>query len=443
MVRKDFLQPPGRLTSNLKPNQENSVISEKTVNLRPGPCKLNTMKATIVRKSNRPPASRLRRIVLRILLALVCVVHTPILKAVSPTPDGLYFGANTAEGGAGALFSLTSGTNNTAVGSQALYSVTTGSQNTATGAQALRSNTGDRNTADGFQALVKNTTGNSNTAEGWRALFQNTTGDRNTANGREALVSNTTGFENTGTGGVALQNNTTGHDNTATGFAALNNNTTGALNTADGTGSLVNSTGDLNVALGFGAGVNLATGDNNIDIGNVGVATESNIIRIGAQVAVIDQFGVMHPRHTATYVAGISGVAVAGTAVVVNAAGQLGVAASSAQFKHEIRPMDRESEAILALKPVSFRYDQDIDPAGAPQFGLVAEEVGKVNPNLIVRDRNGKPFTVRYDAVNAMLLNEFLKEHRKVEELQSSVAKLMRRLDEQESKMQKISNGCR
>ncbi len=381
------------------------------------------MKATIVRKSNRPPASRLRCIVLRILLALVCVVHTPILKAVSPTPDGLYFGANTAEGGAGALFSLTTGTNNTAVGSQALYSVTTGSQNTATGAQALRNNAGDRNTADGFQAIVKNTTGNSNTADG----------DRNTAGGREVLVSNTTGFENTGTGGVALENNTTGNDNTATGFAALNSNTTGALNTANGTGSLVNNNGDLNVALGFGAGVNLTAGDNNIYVGNVGVATEDNIIRIGTEVAARDQFGVIHPRHTATYIAGISGVAVAGTAVVVNAAGQLGVAASS-------RPMDRESEAILALKPVSFRYDQDIDPAGARQFGLVAEEVEKTAPDLVKRDRDGNLQTVRYDAVNAMLLNEFLKEHSKVEQLQSTVAKLMQRLDEHESKMQKMEN---
>jgi hypothetical protein len=415
----------------------------KKVNRRAKPCKQNSMKTTIVRKSDRPRASRLRRSVLRILLALVCVVHTPILKAVSPTPDGLYFGANTAEGGAGALFSLTTGTNNTAVGSQALYSVTTGSQNTATGAQALRNNTGDRNTADGFQALIKNTIGNSNTAEGWRALFKNTTGDRNTANGREALVSNTTGFENTGTGGVALFKNTTGHDNTATGFAALNNNTTGALNTANGTGSLVNNNGNLNVALGFGAGANLATGDNNIYVGNIGVATESNIIRIGTEVAVTDQFGVVHPAHTATYIAGINGAeAIGGEPVFITSTGKLGTVGvpSSARFKDDIKPMNDASEAILALKPVRFHYKKELDPKGILQFGLVAEEVEKVAPDLVKRDCDGNLQTVRYDAVNAMLLNEFLKEHRKVEQLQSTVAKLMRRLDEQESKMQKMTD---
>jgi hypothetical protein len=393
-----------------------------------------------------------------ITFALVCFVLVQNTQAVSPSPDGGYPGGNTAEG-QNALFSLTTGGFNTAVGWLSLRSntegnfntaigagallVNTADQNTATGAGALLSNTtGDRNTANGTLALFSNTTGNSNTGEGWRALFQNTTGDRNTANGRAALVSNTTGFENTATGGVALENNTTGNDNTATGFAALDSNTTGALNTANGTGALVNSTGDLNIALGFGAGAVLATGNNNIDIGNIGVATEANIIRIGTQVAVTDPFGVIHPAHTATYIAGISDAdASGGEAVFVTSAGKLGTVSllSSARFKDEIRPMNKASEAILALNPVTFRYKKELDPKSVPQFGLVAEEVEKVAPDLVKRDRDGKLQTVRYDAVNAMLLNEFLKEHRTVEELKNEIALLAATVKEQASQIQKVS----
>jgi len=358
----------------------------------------------------------------------MCFCFSQGVRALSPTPDGLYFGANTAEGGAGALFNLTTGTNNTALGSEALFSLTTGKQNTAVGAQALKNNTADKNTAIGFQALVLNNVGDSNTAGGWRALFKNTTGARNTASGRETLLSNTTGFENTATGSVALQRNTGGHDNTATGFAALNGNTTGALNTAVGTGSLVNSnTGDLNIALGFGAGLKLTAGGNNIDLGNVGVPTESNVIRIGAQVAVIDQFGATHPVHTSTYVAGISGAdATGGDPVFITSDGKLGTInpPSSARFKDDIKPMNEASEALLALKPVTFRYKKEFDPKGSRQFGLVAEDVEKVAPDLVKRDRDGNLQTVRYDQVNAMLLNEFLKEHRKVEQLKKQVEAL-------------------
>ena len=393
---------------------------------------------TITTVSGNPAkrgASLVRLLVL--LGALISMWFSPAARAVSPKPDGLYFGANTAEGGAGALSSLTSGTNNTAVGSEALFSLTTGEQNTAVGAQALKNDTADKNTAIGFQALVKNNTGDSNTAGGWRALFENTTGGRNTASGRQTLLSNTTGFENTATGSVALESNTGGHDNTATGFAALNSNTTGDLNTADGTGSLVNSsTGDLNIALGFGAGVNLGAGSNNIDIGNVGVATESNAIRIGAQVTVIDQFGATHPAHTATYIAGITGEdATGGDPVFITSDGKLGTInpPSSARFKDGIKPMNETSETILALQPVTFRYKKELDPKGTTQFGLVAEDVEKVAPDLVKRDRNGNLQTVRYDAVNAMLLNEFLKEHRKVEQLQKQVEALA-------AVLQKVSN---
>jgi hypothetical protein len=157
--------------------------------------------------------------------------------------------------------------------------------------------------------------------------------------------------------------------------------------------------------VGSNAGVNLTTGRNNIDIGNGGVAGESAKIRIGT-------LGTQN----ATFIAGISGVTVTGVGVVVSSSGQLGVAASSARFKQEIKPMDKASEAILALKPVTFRYKKELDPEGIPQFGLVAEDVEKVSPDLVVRDKNGEIYTVRYDQVNAMLLNEFLKEHRKGEQ---------------------------
>jgi hypothetical protein len=176
--------------------------------------------------------------------------------------------------------------------------------------------------------------------------------------------------------------------------------------------------------LGETAGQNLTTGSNNIDVGNPGaLAAESNIIRIGTVVAFTDKASVVHPAHSETFIAGIHGVAVTGSAVAVNSNGQLGTAPSSARFKAEIKPMDKASEAILSLQPVTFRYKKDIDPDGIPQFGLVAEQVENVNPDLVARDGEGKPYTVRYEAVNAMLLNEFLKEHRQVQELKSIVAR--------------------
>ena len=228
----------------------------------------------------------------------------------------------------------------------------------------------------------------------------------NTFFGDDALVNNTTGIRNTATGGDVLFSNTTGGFNTATGSAALTENLTGFDNTAIGVEALgSNTTGSNNIAVGFHAGANLTTSNNNIDIGNRGVAGESGEIRIGTA-----------GPQTGTFIAGISGVAVTGSTVVVNSNGKLGVTASSARFKDNIKPMDKASEAILALKPVTFRYKQQLDPDGIPQFGLVAEQVEKVNPDLVARDDHGKPYTVRYEAVNAMLLNEFLKEHRKVQE---------------------------
>ena len=350
------------------------------------PIQLTNILPTLRTSISRPP---LRRGLLTALaFALGWLALSPAARAVSPPPDGGYDRFNTAEG-TDALFSLTTlGFFNTATGFEALFSNTTGSANTATGLEALFSNTG----------------GNNDTANGVNALFSNTIGSANTADGLDALFSNTTGSFNTADGHTALRQNTTGEGNTATGFRALVRNTTG----------------NGNIALGNNAGGNLTTGSNNIDIFDRGVAGEANTIRIGKQ-----------GTQRTTFIAGISGATVTGTAVVVDSNGQLGVAPSSQRFKDAINPMAKASEAILALKPVTFRYKKDLDPAGIPQFGLVAEDVEKVNPDLVARDKQGKPYTVRYEAVNAMLLNEFLKEHkafleeqRTVEELKKQVAAL-------------------
>src|SRR5262249_4081014 len=220
--------------------------------------------------------------------------------------------------------------------------------------------------------------------------------------------------ENTAIGFQSLNWNTTGINNTASGAHALDFNTTGGLNTANGAFALENNTtGSDNIALGFKAGVDLTTGDGNIDIGNPGLAGESNAIRIGKK-------GI----HEATFIAGISGVTVpGGVTVIVNANGRLGTTVSSERFKDAIKPMDKASEAILSLQPVTFRYKHDFDPEGIPQFGLVAEQVEKVNPDLVARDEQGKPYTVRYEAVNAMLLNEFLKEHKTVHDQNARLTK--------------------
>ena len=245
--------------------------------------------------------------------------------------------------------------------------------------------------------------------------------NENTFLGDNALVNNTTGDLNTATGAFALYNNN-GGDNTATGHDALYFNLTGSGNTATGLNALLNNTtGSNNIAVGFNAGSNLTTGSYNIDIGNLGLADESNTIRIGTR-----------RRHRHTSIAGIYGVTVAqGVGVIVGPDGHLGTITSSKRYKDGIEPMDKASEAILALKPVTFRYKHELDPDGIPQFGLVAEEVEKVNPALVARDAEGKVFTVRYEAVNAMLLNEFLKEHRKVEKLQASVVQQQMALNNQ------------
>jgi hypothetical protein len=375
-------------------------------------------------------------------------------------------GSNNTANGFQALFSNTSD-NNTATGYQALSSNSAGSGNTATGVAALQHNNVDGNTAMGYQALFSNTTGGA-TATGYQALFSNTTGHFNTATGAFTLLSNTTGNSNTAmgdgalgsntsggnntaTGDSALGGNTIGNNNTATGSNALNNNTTGNANTATGYLTLLNNTasnntatgyqallnntsGGNNIALGNLAGHNLTTGSNNIDIGNQGVGGESAKIRIGKQ-----------GTQTGTFIAGIYNISEPATTsvikpVYINSNGQLGTAApaSSQRFKEQVRPMDKSSEAILALKPVTFKYKKDSE--GTPQFGLIAEQVEKVAPDLVVHDEGGKPYTVRYEAVNAMLLNEFLKAHREAQQLKATVAQQQKQIEALTAAVQKVSD---
>ena len=378
----------------------------------------------------------------RLLPILLTLLSLPLAghnaQAVSPPPDGGYSGNNTAEG-QNALLSLTTGINNTAVGWFSLKSNSTGQLNTAVGAGTLFSMANaSRNTAVGGAALFSDTNGSSNTAVGALALWSNTTGALNTAIGDNALFLNTVGFQNTAVGGLALSINTTGNVNVAIGSLAAYSNFTGGGNTAVGGGGALfdNQTGNYNIALGYAAGTR-TTGSNNILIGDIGLEGESNTIRIGG-----NEFG--GGPQTAAFIAGISGTAVVGDAVVVDGNGQLGTVASSARFKKNIKPMDKTSEAILGLKPVSFQYKSD--SKGTPQLGLIAEEVAEVNPDLVVRNRNGEIYSVRYDQVNAMLLNEFLKEHRKNEAQQATIAQLKSGLKaltatvkEQAAQIQKVS----
>jgi len=329
-------------------------------------------------------------------------------------------GSNTAVGWV-ALRDNTEGINNTATGANALSSNTTGRGNTAYGSQTASSNTtGDDNTAIGTLALFSNNEGNGNVATGYQALFNNTA-DGSTAYGYQALMSNTGGRFNTATGYQALRDNMTADLNTAVGYAALATNTTGEGNTAIGVRALAGSEGNGNTALGQTAGFNLDTGDFNIYIANPGRESESNTIRIG------------NFQNTRTFIAGIRGVTTEhnnAINVVIDSEGQLGTISSSRRFKDEIKPIGENSEAIHALKPVMFHYKSD--KTATPQFGLIAEEVAEVNPDMVVRDANGEVYTVRYDAVNVMLLNEFLKEHKKVQQQEAMIAQLKSTLAKKE-----------
>jgi trimeric autotransporter adhesin len=380
--------------------------------------------------------------------------------------NSLTSGNDNAASGAFALADTTTGSDNTASGSNALSFNTTGDHNTANGASALYSNTtGSYNTASGDQALLLNTAGTSNTASGTNALYNTTTGNANTATGTNAMFSNTTGSTNMASGANALFNNTTGDNNTASGFYALFSNTTGNYNMADGYESLYtnstgafnaangvfalysNTIGNFNTATGPGTLFSNTTGSNNVAIGTtagLALTTGSNNVCIGAGVnGVAGESNTTRIRNVYTTVAN-------GRAVYVNADNKIGTLSSSRRFKEDIQPMEKASASIYALKPVTYRYKKDVDPSQALSFGLIAEDVAQVSPELITRDEEGKPQTVRYEAVNAMLLNEFLKERRKVEQLeatiaqqkrefQSTIAALSARMKEQDLKIQRVS----
>ena len=320
-----------------------------------------------------------RLLSINIAFALMCCAHQPMALAVDPPPGGGYPIGNTAEG-EDALFNLTSGYDNVAVGYEALYSNTSGILNTGTG----------------YRALYANTTGTRNTATGNAALSRNTIGAFNTATGLHSVFLNTTGQRNTGQGAFALNANTTGSDN---------------------------------IALGYNAGSSLTTGNNNIDIGNAGAAGETGTLRIGTS-----------GKQNVVYVAGIYGATEpSGVSVIIGPDGHLGTVTSSARFKDAIKPMDKASEAILALEPVTFQYKEELDPKKIPQFGLIAEDVEKINPDLVVRDKDGNVTTLRYEAINAMLLNEFLKEHRRVEEQVRKLQTQEARLTEQQKQIEDLT----
>jgi hypothetical protein len=348
-----------------------------------------------------------------IALALLYFAILPKAQAVIPLPDGGYPGFNTAEGQK-AIFGLTTGVANTAVGWYSLFSNTDGSYNTGVGAGTLLFNIGDQTTGDGTQ----------NTAIGTAALLSNTTGRENTATGAGALLNNISGPTNTANGAFALFNNTIGNGNTAIGANALLSNTTTNGNTAIGSFALLNSTGAGNTAIGYGAGSNISTANGVICIGHNGQ-------NVTATTWIENVYGATTQSGTTA-------------PVIVSDDGQLGTIASSERFKKDIVTMDNASEAILSLRPVTFHYKTDAK--GIPQFGLIAEEVAKVNPALVLPDKDGKPYTVRYDQVNAMLLNEFLKEHRTVQEQKATIAQLEKgmktviaRLEEQASQIQKVT----
>jgi hypothetical protein len=349
-----------------------------------------------------------------VLSAVVCFGLCQQVQSATDTPDpGSVPPGNTADGQL-ALLSITSGIYNSAFGFYAALSISDASFDTAVGAGALLLDTAGENTAVGAGALFSNSTGSDNNAVGAFALFNNTTAFFNNAHGHEALFANVDGGENNAFGDLAMENNTSGASNTAIGDDALRFNVDGSFNVAvgdeagTGLGASVNNCIAINVP---GAGP-FATFDNTCFIGSI---FDQPVSDVGTQEAVfVDQFNVV------------------------------GITASSRRFKHDIQPMDKASEAILALKPVTFKYNADKN--GRTQYGLIAEEVATVNPDLVVQHKDGEISTVRYEQVNAMLLNEFLKEHKKVQSLETTVAQqqkgmevLTAQLKEQAAQIQKVS----
>ena len=343
--------------------------------------------------------------------ALLVLASATIVTAVGAGSDTCVGAGAVIGGTCTPLTNTTSGNNDdTAVGENTLTSNTTGTDNTAIGAGAMFFNTmGQDNTATGLSALINNITGNENTATGVFALEENTAGADNTATGVRAMMFSM------------------GNDNTATGVDALENNTSGGSNTAIGGVALgANTTGGNNIAVGFDAGDNLTTGDNNIDIYDAGVAGESNTIRIGTQ-------GIQ----TATFIAGIFGgpKIKKGCDVVAGSNGLLGCIKSSARYKRDIHDMGDASDKLMKLRPVTFQYKEDSD--GIRQYGLIAEEVEKVYPELVIDDSNGRAETVAYQVLPAMILNEVQKEHRDIERKSARIAALTAQIAEMKASMRR------
>jgi len=363
-----------------------------------------------------------------ILSVLVSLAVCQQMQAQDTPDPGPLTVSNTADG-QGALSSLTTGLYNSAFGFLSVLSVSDANFDTGVGAGAL---------------LVDN--GGTSTTVGAAALFSNTTGGDNNAVGAFALFTNDSGFFNNAVGHSALQSNVDGGQNNAMGDLALFSNTSGGTNTAVGDDALFSVTeGSSNTGLGDEAGNGITTGSNNTCIGagaGVGIVDGTDIIAIGTPAA-----GIFANFGPTCFIGGINeptGDPGSTVAVLIDSNNNLGTSASTRRVKHDIKPMDKASEVILALKPVSFKYNYDVK--NTPCFGLVAEDVAEVDRDLVVLDKEGRPKTVRYDQVNAMLLNEFLKEHKKVEEQQASISQLkgemqtmVAQLKEQAAQIQKVS----
>jgi hypothetical protein len=373
-----------------------------------------------------------KRNIIAVFSALACLALLPIAQAApSPeTPDPASTCAFCTADGTNALnnASVGGGTANSAFGWFALFADTDASFNTAVGVGALLFNNASENTAVGAAALLFNTTGSDNNAVGSAALLNNVTGTFNNAHGRSALTANLDGGQNNAFGDLALTSNVSGSGNTAIGDDAL-----------------VSATGDSNVGVGDEAGNSITTGSNNTCVGagaGVGIVDGTDIIAIGTPAA-----GIFANFGPSCFIGGINeptGDPGSTVAVLIDSNNNLGTSASTRRVKHDIKPMDKASEVILALKPVTFKYNYDVK--NTPCFGLVAEDVAEVDRDLVVLDKEGRPKTVRYEQVNAMLLNEFLKEHKKVEEQQASISQLkgemqtmVAQLKEQAAQIQKVS----
>jgi trimeric autotransporter adhesin len=374
---------------------------------------------------------KIRKIIsMTALFTLVCFGLCQQAQSATDTPDpgGTLPTSNTADG-QGALGSLTTGLYNSGFGFLSVLSLSDANFDTGVGAGALLLDNGGTNTAVGAGALLNNTSGADNNAVGVFALFTNVSGFFDNAVGHGALQSNVDGSQNNALGDLALFSNTSGGTNTAVGDDALFSVTEGNSNTA----------------VGDEAGNSITTGSNNTCIGKdagIGIVDGTDIIAIGTPAA-----GIFANFGPTCFIGGINeptGDPGSTVAVLIDSNNNLGTSASTRRVKHDIKPMDKASEVILALKPVSFKYNYDVK--NTPCFGLVAEDVAEVDRDLVVLDKEGRPKTVRYDQVNAMLLNEFLKEHKKVEEQQASISQLkgemqtmVAQLKEQAAQIQKVS----